>query len=222
MKKRISFIYLCCFFVVAFYTSCQTIDNSTKVARKVKDPEMIDHKNMQFGKDIKDIPKWITMELHEIEELPQYKSKDLVMFVFDQHNIKDLEAGKIWMKNFTVASELAKHISQRVKDSAAVAVAGNSSGVGAYMEELVKSVSEANISGLKKEGDYWTYRRFFTADGEVEGDFYSMYMLYSVPRKVLEGILKGAIDKANGKVPAKTQEEIDARALVQKAVIEEF
>lgn len=222
MKKRVGFVCLCCFLLTLLCTSCETTEQSAdkkSKGSKKKNYEIIDHKNMQFDKDI---PEWVSLELHEIEELSQYKSKDLVMFVFDQQEVKDLEAGKIWIKNFTVASEIAKHISQRIQDRAAAAVAGNSSGMGAYMEEIVSSISEANITGLKKEGDYWTQRRFFDADGEVKGEYYSMYILYSVPRKMLEGILKDAIDKANGKIPAKTQEEIDARGRVKDALSKEF
>ena len=91
-----------------------------------------------------------------------------------------------------------------------------------YTKELVKLVSEANMSGLKKESDYWTLRRFFDAEGEVEGDFYTLVMIYSVPRRTLDGIIKDAIAKANDKEKPKSQEEIDLRDMVNKAMTENF
>ncbi|MGP1437688.1 MAG: hypothetical protein ACTTKH_01285 [Treponema sp.] len=214
MKKGMNFFCLC-FCVVAFYASCATM--SSNVRAKGMDPEMIDHKNKQFGKEI---PEWVSMEQYDIENLPRYK--DVYVFKFVSERAKDLEGSQIWMKNFTVASEISKLISQRIIDKAASAVGGNSSSIDSYTKELVKLVSEANISGLKKESDYWTLKRFFKADGDVEGDFYSTFMLYSVPKKVLDGIIKEAINKANEADKPKSQEEIDLRNMVNKAMQEEF
>lgn len=221
MKKRISFVCLCSFLVVFLCTSCQTTekakDGKSKVVGKAKMPEMIDHKNQQFGKEI---PEWVSMEQYDIEQLPRYK--DVYVFKFTSEKSKDLEGSQIWMRNFTVASEVSRLISQRIKDKAVSAAAGNADSIDGYTKELVKIVSEANMSGLKKETDYWTYRRYFKADGDVEGDFYATFMLYSVPRKVLDGIIKDAIAKANEKEKPKSQEEIDLRNMVNKAMTEEF
>jgi len=221
MKNKIGFVCLCCFVLVFLYISCETTNEysngTAKVSVKGKAPEMIDHKNYQFGKEV---PEWVSMEQYDIEQLPRYK--DVYVFKFTSEKSKDLEGSQIWMRNFTVASEVSRLISQRIKDKAVSAAAGNADAIDGYTKELVKIVSEANMSGLKKETDYWTCRRYFKADGDVEGDFYATFMLYSVPRKVLDGIIKDAIAKANEKEKPKSQEEIDLRNMVNKAMIEEF
>lgn len=213
MKKSVSLFLI----IAIFFASCATTNISSKTQAKSKSPEMIDHKNQQFGKEI---PEWVSMEQYDIEQLPRYK--DVYVFKFVSEKAKDLEGSQIWMKNFTVTSEVSRLISQRIRDKAASAVGGNSSSVDAYTKELVKLVSEASMNGLKKEGDYWTCRRFFNSEGDVEGDFYSTFMLYSIPRKTLDEIIKEAIAKANEKEKTKSQEEIDLRNMVNKAMTENF
>ena len=191
--------------------------NSSKAVSKVRKPEMIDHKNQQFGKEI---PEWVSMEQYDIEQLPRYK--DVYIFKFQSERSKDLEGAQVWLKNFTSNCEVSRLISQRINDKAVSAASGNSSSLDSYTKELVKLVSEANMNGLKKESDYWTCRRFYKPDGDVEGDFYSVFILYSIPRKTLDGIIKDAIAKANNKDKPKSQEEIDLRNMVNKAMTEDF
>lgn len=219
MKKRV--VLFSCVLAILI-ASCATTEsakkgNSSKVASKSGTPEMIDHKNQQFNKEI---PEWVGMEQYDIEQLPRYK--DVYVFKFQSDRSKDLEGAKLWMQNFTVASEISRVISQRIRDKAVSAAAGNANKIDEYTKELVKLVSEANMSGLKKESDYWTLRRFFDAEGEVEGDFYTLVMIYSVPRRTLDGIIKDAIAKANDKEKPKSQEEIDLRDMVNKAMTENF
>lgn len=221
MKK--GFVLFTCIFAILL-ASCATTDkamsgNSSKTVSKGRVPEMIDHKNQQFGKEI---PEWVSMEQYDIEQLPRYK--DVYVFKFDSNSnrSKSLEGAEVWMRNFSVASEISRLISERIKDKAVSAASGNADKLDSYTKELVKIVSEAEMSGLKKESDYWTCRRFFKADGDVEGDFYTVYMIYSVPRKTLEGIIKDAIARANEKEKPKNQEEIDLREMVNKAMAEDF
>ena len=219
MKK--GFVLFGCVLAILI-ASCATTEsankgNSSKAVSKSRTPEIIDHKNQQFNKEI---PEWVSMEQYDIEQLPRYK--DVYVFKFQSEKSKDLEGAQLWMRNFTVASEVARLISQRIRDKAVSAAGGNADKIDAYTKELVKLVSEANMSGLKREGDYWTLRRFFDADGDAEGDFYTLVMIYSVPRKTLDGIIKDAIAKANDKEKPKSQEEIDLRDMVNKAMTEDF
>ena len=218
MKK--GFVLFSCILAILL-ASCasspKTDGGSSKVILKGKQPEIIDHKNYQFGKEI---PEWVSMEQYDIEQLPRYK--DVYVFKFQSDKSKDLEGAQVWLKNFTVASEVSRLISQRINDKAVSAASGNSSSLDSYTKELVKLVSEANMNGLKKESDYWTCRRFYKPDGDVQGDFYSVFILYSIPRKTLDGIIKDAIAKANNKDKPKSQEEIDLRNMVNKAMTEDF
>ena len=110
-------------------------------------------------------------------------------------------------------------ITQRIKDVSAAAAAGDKDMIETYMEEVVRSVAKAELHGLKKESDYWIQQRYFTADGEVEGDFYTVLVLYSIPRKTLDKIIADAI---SGIEKPKTEEEVRARDLVNKALREHF
>ena len=105
----------------------------------------------------------------------------------------------------------------RINDKVASAVEGNKDLVAAFTKELTTIVSQATINGLKKETDYWVLRRFYNASGEVEGNFYTALILYSVPRSILDDVIKEAIKQANLKTLPKTPEEEDVRSTVIKA-----
>lgn len=216
MKKHV-YSALLSMLVVAICVGCATVEQSAGKPGKldvktVKRPDVIDHKNMKWGKEP---PDWVSLERDEIEKSGRYG--EVYVFKFESEKGKDLDGSQLWLKNFSVGSEIARLISQRVEDKAAAAAAGNKDKIGGYTKELVKIVSEATINGLKKESDYWIQQRFYTAEGEVEGDFYSAYILYTVPKQILDDIIKDAIMKAQGKVPPVTPEEKDAQEEVRKA-----
>lgn len=219
MKKHAIFALLSVL-IVAICASCATVDKSATAesgkpklsVKPAKTPETIDHKNMKWGKEP---PEWVDMETGDIEKAGTYG--DVYVFKFESEKGKDLEGTQIWIKNFSVGSEISRLISQRVQDRAVSAAEGNKDKTVGFTKELVKIVSEATINGLKKESDYWLLRRWFTPEGDVEGDFYSACILYSIPKNILDGIVKEAIKQANMKEPTKTPEEKDVRETVMKA-----
>lgn len=213
--KRIIKMAACLTLVLSIF-GCGTTGTAVKMntSSSVKRPEVIDHKNQKWGKTPSE---WVAMERNEIEALDQYK--DFYMFKFEGEKSKDLEGAQLWLKNFSAASELAKMVSQRIRDVSAAAAAGNKNAVETYLEEVVRSVSATELHGFKKEADYWIQQRYFTPDGDVEGDFYTVLILYSIPRKTLDKLITDAI---NGIEKPKTEEEIRARDLVHKALREDF
>lgn len=217
MKKHVMLALLSTM-IVAICASCATVEkssagNGTKLNVKAsKRPEIIDHKNMKWGKEP---PEWVSMERDTIEKSGTYG--DVYIFKFESEKGKDLEGSQLWLKNFAVASEISRLISQRVSDKVASAAEGNKDQVASFTKELVRIVSEATINGLKKESDYWVLQRYYSAEGDIEGDFYSAVILYSVPKNILDGIIKEAIKQANSKDPVKTPEEKDVRDTVIKA-----
>ena len=221
MKKTISIVLSLAMITLVF--GCKTTDASVKdsdTASKVqnvssvKKPEMIDHKNQKWGKEP---PEWVSMERDEIEEMNKYK--DVYIFKFESEKSKDLEGTQLWLKNFSATSELARLVSQRIKDNSAAAAAGDKDSVQGYMEQIVQSFSKTELHGFKKESDYWIQQRYFNTDGEVEGDFYTVAILYSIPRKTLDKLITDAI---NGVEKPKTEEELKVRDLVNKALTESF
>ena len=210
--KRIVKAVLCAAVALIIF-GCETTDSAMN-GGSVKKPEMVDHKNQKWGKTP---PEWVSMERDEIEAMDKYK--DVYIFKFESEKSKDLEGTQLWLRNFSATTELSKMITQRIKDVSAAAAVGDKNALGTYMEEIVRSVSEAELHGLKKEADYWTQQRYFTADGEVEGDFYTVQVLYSIPRRTLDKLIADAI---NGVEKPKTEEEVRARNLVNKALREDF
>lgn len=195
--------------------SCGTTKTTVKMNKSTaKKTEVIDHKNQKWGKTP---PEWVSMERSEIEEMEHYK--DSYIFKFESEKAKDLEGSQLWLKNFSAPSELARMVTQRIKDVGAAAAVGNPEAVERYLEEVSRTVSATELHGFKKEDDYWVQQRYFTADGEVEGDFYTVQLLYSIPRKTLDKLIKDAL---NGTTKPKTEEEIRARDLVRKALREDL
>jgi len=217
MRKHVIFAFLSVM-ILTICVACATVEQSstdkgTKLnVKATKRPEVIDHKNMKWGKEP---PEWVSMERDEIEKSGTYG--DVYVFKFESEKGKDLEGSQLWLKNFSVASEISRLISQRVQDRAVSASEGNKDQVASFTKELVSIVSQATINGLKKESDYWVLQRYYNADGDAEGDFYSALILYSVPKSILDGIIKEAIKQANMKEPTKTSEEKDVRETVMKA-----
>lgn len=217
MKKHVIFALLS-MLVVAICSSCATVEKSSNSGnpklnvKATKRPEIIDHKNMKWGKEP---PEWVSMEREEIEKTGKYG--DSYVFKFESEKGKDLEGSELWLKNFAVGSEISRLVSQRVNDKAVSAAEGNKDKVAAFTKELVSIVSQSTINGLKRESDYWVLQRWYNADGEAEGDYYSSLILYSIPKAILDGIVKEAIKMANGKVPPATPEEKDAQETVMKA-----
>ncbi len=215
MKKTL--IVLVTIFFALLVLGCKSTSGSAKpmkVSKKVKQPELIDHKNLKWGKTP---PEWVSLERNEIEAMDTYKEK--YAFVFESEKSKDLDGAKLWLENFAAPRELSRMISQRVKDVAASAASGTTDGIEKYTKEIVKTVSAAELNGLKKEGDYWILQRYFDPNGEVEGDFYSVLAFYSIPRKTLDGIIATAIKNADA---PKNQNEQKVRAAVNRALREEF
>lgn len=180
----------------------------------VKQPEIIDHKNLKWGTPV---PEWVTMERSDIEAMDKYK--DFYIFKFETEKAKDLEGAQLWNQNFSAASEISRLVSQRIKDKAASAAAGNKDKAESYTQQLVQIVSQAELHGYKKESEYWVQRRHYTAKGDIEGDFYTIVSLYSIPRNILDKIIADAM---NGIEKPKTEDEIKVRSLVDKALQEDF
>ena len=222
MKKVITFLCMGCL-IASVFMSCETTESSSTssnpmaIAKSVKKPDVIDHKNEKYGKGM---PEWVGEEAIDIEKTGKYG--DTYIFVFESEKAEDLEGAQVWLSNFSAAREIVRQISQRVSDKAASAVAGNKNALGGYTKELVKIVSEATVTGFKKESDYWVQRRYYTPEGEVEGDFYTVLALYSIPKAILDEILREALKAASGRVPPKTPEEQEAYDEVQRAFEEGF
>ena len=177
----------------------------------VRQPELLDHKNFKFGREV---PDWVALEASEIEARELYPSS--YAFKFESPRAQDLQGAQIWTRNFIATSELAQIVRDRVEVKFAGAVAGDIDLVESYLEQVVQRVSETEFSGYRPVSDYWLQLRYYSADGSVEEDAYTYIVLYTIPKAILDGLIQQSLEGADAEQPA-SEEERSARALVREA-----
>ena len=60
------------------------------------------------------------------------------------------------------------------------------------------------------EAEFWTQDRYFNEDGDVSEESFTYYALYTIPKSVMDKIIKTQIKNALEGVSPKSQEEKDA------------
>jgi hypothetical protein len=217
MKK---IVYALCFAaLIASFVGCGSDGDTNKgtaptVLSDVKRPDVLDHKNYAFGRDI---PEWVMLEQSEIEELPKYK--DVYVFKFEESG-KSLDGVKMWAQQFSAAATLAQQINNRVQVKVGGANVGDRNETGSYIEMALKSLSDATFSGYKETENYWLQRRYYKADGSVDREDFTYFSLYTIPRKTLDGLIAKALNTSDTQAQPKTENEKAARERV-KALLEE-
>lgn len=158
----------------------------------VRQPDILDHKNYKFGREI---PDWVFMEAYEIEQFRDYR--DFYVFKFESPRAQSLQGAQMWARNFQAASELTQTIRNRVEVKFAGSAAGDMDRVDEYMEEVVSSLSSAQFSGYRPEADYWVELRYYDAEGEVAEEAYTYYVMYTIPKEILDRTVMKALEEAD-------------------------
>jgi hypothetical protein len=186
MKKIV--YALCCAALIASFAGCGS-DGDTKsggtsptVVSDVKRPDLLDHKNYTFGREV---PEWVMLEQGEIEDLDRYK--DDYVFKFEESGAS-LDGVRLWAQQFTAASTIAQQVQNRVQVKVAGANVGDRNEVGGYIEMAVKSLSDATFSGYKERENYWLKRRHYKQDGSVDRKILPTIPFTRFPRKPLTGL----------------------------------
>jgi len=170
-------------------------------------PQIIEHKTSDFGGAV---PDWVSKTVLDLEAEPTFK--DQYVFIED-HAGKDLQGVKTWAKSFNAQDAIAAMVATRVKSKFVGALAGDANMVETYMEKVVKTVSQAEFSGMRVVEDFWVKKRYFTNTGEVEKEEYRYLFLITVPRQSINDAINRALD---GNKP-ETKEEITAVDRVKEA-----
>ncbi len=173
-------------------------------------PDLLDHKNYKFGREV---PEWVVMDATEIEEMDEYE--DVYVFKFESPRAQSLQGAELWTRNFTAASQIAQTVRNRVQVKFAGAAVGDMDMVESYMEQVVQSLSDAEFSGYQPEADYWIQMRYYRPDGSVDEDAYTYLVMYTIPQNTLDRMIQDALDEA-GDEP-ETEEEETARQRVREA-----
>ncbi len=188
--KRIAYPLLAALMVLAVVIGCASAPEEEAKTVVVTAPPaytIIDHKTRDFGGDI---PDWVTKSASELESSAKYA--DFYVFTDDQMG-RDLEGLKLWARGFSVASEIARMVTTRVEDKFVGAAAGDRNALETYMEEVVKSISEAQYSGARVEEDFWVQRRKASDDSE---DFRYLFLV-TVPKQQIDDAIDRALKEAD-------------------------
>jgi len=171
-------------------------------------PQIIEHKNTDFGGNV---PEWVTKTAMDLEAEKTYA--DYYVFVEDQSG-KDLQGVQLWANKFVINDAIAGMVSNRVKSKFVGAAAGDADQLETYMEQVVKSVSEADFSGVRVIDKFWVKKRYFKQDGEVDYEEYRYLFLVTVPKKAINDAIKRAFEDTP---KPETKEEKSAADRVSEA-----
>lgn len=172
---------------------------------------IIEHKNSTLGGDV---PDWTSMDVGELEEDDRFEGKRVYRF---ERTGKDLDGVRTMVDNFDAPSTVAREIATEVEQIFAGAEVGDQDFVETYFENVVKTVSETRVSGLRKYGDFWVLKEY-TGDGRGGEREYAYYTLYTLDDEVAEELIDRAIDGLD----AETEEELSARDRVREILRDEF
>lgn len=152
-------------------------------------PQIIEHKTSDFGGAV---PEWVTKTALELEAEDQFK--DYYVFIEDMPGGQSLQGLKTMARDFNAKDAVASMVSTRVKSKFVGALAGDENAVETYMEKVVKSVSQAEFSGMRVVEDFWVKKRYFNQQGEVEKEEYRYLFLITVPRKAISDAIQRSLD----------------------------
>jgi hypothetical protein len=176
-------------------------------------PKIIEHQNSAFGGTV---PAWVTMDQSELQAQPQYK--DVYVFKIETVGKNDLDAANLFGTHMDAMVPLAQQISTRVQEKFAGSQVGDKSKVETYMEQVVKSLSDATFSGFKKEGQFWVHLQTYTVDGKPDKQEYRIRYLYTIPKDTLDKEIAQAMDAVDAANKPKSDDEKTARALVKQSI----
>lgn len=168
-------------------------------------PEILD----DIYHQVRAVPDWIFWEAAELEA----QMEDEYLFKAIETG-KSLEGLKAWARGFTASSEIARMVSTEVRTKFAGAAAGDKDLLEIYIEETVKSVSRAKISGARQKAQYWWLVRKTHADGSVE-DVYEYFLLFSVPQIEVDLAIQRAFAEGEESSQPASKEEAAARQRVK-------
>lgn len=159
--------------------------------------EVLDHKGASLGKSA--LPEWIDAYIDfgaaGVEELAKFQ--DQYCFIAEYH-AENLDAGLAWVKGFEVPQLIARQIQLKVESIfVGAAVGAPEDDYGTYFENVVKSTTDVSFSGAKLVQDYWVLVRTYDPDiKNTYSDAYQIYVLYTMPKAMLDKQLNNEIDKA--------------------------
>ncbi len=170
-----------------------------------------------------DAPEWVRVSLEgaaAVEAMDEFEGKYAVVL---EESGSDLRGVEMWAQNFSAPAQIAQQVSTRVEQRFAGAAAGEVDAIETYMENVVKTMSEAEFSGFRRAGEWWVQYRWYEADRTtVDRDEYRYTVLYTIDRDLLDRQVLHAIDVAERQAQEpRTEDERTVRERVRRALAEE-
>jgi len=174
----------------------------------------VDYQGAAIGSDV---PEWVeaatNMDIETIKKIPRFKGKVPIVAVNTGQNLDILRS---WVNNFDVQAQISRMISNYVEAEFGGKQKGNKNSPENinFVEEMVTTFSNAKISGLGKEMDYWIKLRTKDHDKGTETEGYFYYVVYSIS----EEDLNYQVAQSLGKVKTKTKEQEEIKQDVEAAM----
>ena len=221
---RIKMIAVCSAAVLVLCASCKTTKGAEPEARELQGTvktEVLEHKGSSLG--INELPVWVQTYVQSgltgLEKLNDYK--DMYCFVAETTSA-NLEAGQAWVNGFNMPQTVARNVSTRVDALFSGASSGGTEGTyGTYFENVVKTSSNTEYSGVRKINDWWVLVRRY--DQNVKNkykDEYRVYVFYTIERDLLDRQVLDVIDRtaADSKVNTDQKAAIDkVKSLIRES-----
>ncbi|TVQ27615.1 MAG: hypothetical protein EA382_03285 [Spirochaetaceae bacterium] len=167
---------------------------------------IIEHKNSTLGGDI---PDWTSMDIGELEADERFEGR--YVFRFEETG-RSLAGVRTVSDNMNAPAEVARLISMRVEQVFAGAQVGDQDFVETYFENVVLTLAQTDVSGLRKYGDFWVLKEYINQDGSAGRQEYAYYSIYTIERSIVAEQIRRAIDG----LEAQTEEEQTARQRVRQ------
>jgi hypothetical protein len=166
--------------------------------------KIVEYKNSALGAEV---PEWVTMDVGELED----EFDDEYIFRFEQTG-QNLTGVKNIADNMNAPAEVARLVSTRVQQKFAGAQVGDENFVETYFENVVQTVAEAQLNGLRKYGDFWVLKEYFDEKGDPIERQYEYYTMYRISAAQVDDLIERAISGLD----AQTEEEQTARQRVRE------
>jgi hypothetical protein len=206
--KRASISLLLLLFVALLFAcmgpqGTETDSGDGSDSEEVDEVKIIDHKNKGLGGDV---PAWCFASTFDLETQSDFE--DSYVFKIEE-NGQSLDGLKAWASGFSVPTEIARFVSTRVMNKFVGAQVGDKDMVESYMENVTKSLAQAQFSGARKRDDYWVKKR------EGEETYFTYLLLVTAPRDLIDDAIDQALSAESERSKPKTEEEKVARDRVQ-------
>lgn len=190
------------FAVFAFAASCASKPADKSAFVDTPEYKVIDFKDKAMGGEI---PDWVTLGIEELENTKY--SKDYV-FVISSPEGQSREGVLSIAKNLDAPQEIAQMVMVRIKSKAVGHGIESKDVTGQAVVRAAETISKAKITGLRKRGEFWVKKRFFNKKGDIEKEIYEAKVLYTVPREIIDELIRNELKKALGQtVPSMSEED---------------